>query len=133
MVHHFFLQPLFGFSDHFVVVENEGGDFVEGKPPGLVFELQLRAVILDVNEGEISYGDDASGRIPVDITETAQLFHVYVVHARELVEDTHGRFLRALLLSDKSTHQRPLTLLGLKAPLDEQGLQLIAIESENNA
>jgi hypothetical protein len=89
-------------------------------------------VVLDIDEGAISNGDDARSRVTAGLTKGFYLFKIYVVHACPFPEDPIGCLVEVFVVVDEVTEEAPFVLVLLEVRLDEEDFQFVVIESKND-
>src|SRR5262249_39273707 len=110
---HFGPQALERTRNDRVVVERERRQ-IEGREPGRFARVRrcLDAVVGELDEREVGYGDDSLARIAIDGAERVELLEEDPRDARLLGELAPRRFVERLVDADEPAGERPLPLEG---------------------
>ena len=125
-------DTLHGLAEDIVMVESQLRNVIYSPPLG------FRGIVtaLDggmLGEGLESDGDDALARVTVHAGEGAELAHLGQFQTRLLFEFALGALFSRLVHAEESSGESPHALVGIKAALDEQHLELFAVETEDHA
>lgn len=129
--HYFFPQALQAdIQDHFVV-EGHLVDIIHIMP----VQVGLaggQLVGFDVHQGKIGGSDDPARRVPVDLTEGVDLFHIDVVQAGPLPQYPVGRLLEVLLGLYEIADDRPESCIFFEIGFKDKDLQLLFVITKDH-
>ena len=117
-----------------VVIVGQSRYVVYAEPVGIGRrEARAERVIAGVDKRVIGQRNHPFPRIPIDITEGAQLFQIYIRDAGQRGEQPVCRVVDTLVIADPSTRKRPLAFADSLAVLDQQNFQSTVSKTEDQA
>ncbi len=126
-----FLEPFIAGVEYLPVIESHIGECRDAMPVQFVGQ-DLQLMVFDIDQRAIGDGDDPGGGVTTRLTESFNLFEIYVVHPCTLAEDTVGCLVQIFMVIDQVAQQAPFILVFFEIRFDQQYLQFIVIETEDD-